>query len=104
MEATATFTKLRNTGTWGIRSTVKIASGDEVRVTKKDGSTPRLKVDQIVWEGNGVWLATIAKEAPKPRKSKKVHAPFPAPINEAEVFEDKLIEEGRAYLDEYTPW
>jgi len=51
----ATWTKLRD-GSWGLRSTVKLAPGNNVTVLKRDGSPSTLTVGRSVWEGEGVFL------------------------------------------------
>lgn len=46
-----TFTKLRD-GSWGIRvPSDAIRSGAQISVTKKDGSTQSVVVDQVIWSG-----------------------------------------------------
>ena len=61
-----TYAKL-NTGAWGIRATTKVAEGDRVTVTKKDGSTKSETIDRVLWtDGSSVWLCAIsaAKSSP----------------------------------------
>jgi hypothetical protein len=52
----ATFTKLRS-GEWGIRIVHETpfdapAAGDEIEVTKKDGSTDTATVKNVIWTGS----------------------------------------------------
>lgn len=57
----ATYTKLRD-GSWGIRGpAAEIQSYKNVTVTKKDGTSKTEMVVSVVWSGNGVSIATIAK-------------------------------------------
>jgi hypothetical protein len=57
-----TYTKLRS-GDWGIRSTETLAAGMTVQVTKKSGESKTETVDHVIWTGNGVTLASIARSA-----------------------------------------
>jgi hypothetical protein len=58
---TATYTKLKN-GDWGLRLTGALPKpGASVTVTKKDGSTRTERVGRILWQGDGVALATISR-------------------------------------------
>jgi hypothetical protein len=70
----ATWTKLRD-GNWGLRVEGDVTCGDIVLVTKKNGQKTRESVDDIVWRGNGVTLATVG---PKPKKT-------PAPMKPVHV-------------------
>lgn len=63
------YTKLKN-GNWGIRSTESIREGQSVTVTKKDGSTKSETVDKIIWNNNGVWLASL-RRAPQPAQGRR---------------------------------
>lgn len=55
-----TYTKLRD-GSWGIRSTDKVRTGDAVTVRKQSGETKTETVDKILWTGDGVTLASIVR-------------------------------------------
>lgn len=55
----ATYTKLRS-GNWGVRCTDRVAVGDTVTVTKRDGGVKTETIAQIVWRGDGVTLAAVA--------------------------------------------
>ena len=57
-----TYTNLRS-GNWGVRCTDRVAVGDEVRVTKRDGSVKSETIAAIVWRGDGVTLAALAEKA-----------------------------------------
>jgi hypothetical protein len=59
MIATATFTKLKD-GSWGLRVAGEVAAGDEVTVSKRDGSSETKSVGRVLWTGSGVALCTIA--------------------------------------------
>ena len=63
-DSTVSYSKLKS-GEWGIRSTKEIKAGDKVTVTKKDGETRVETVKNIVWSGDGVWIAGVVK-ADKP--------------------------------------
>ncbi len=54
-----TYTKLRD-GSWGVRSTEKLASGQKVVVAKKSGETKTETVGKVLWSGDGITLASIA--------------------------------------------
>jgi hypothetical protein len=57
----ATYTKLKN-GDWGLRLAGAIPKpGAPVLVTKKDGSTRTERIGRILWQGDGVALATIER-------------------------------------------
>jgi hypothetical protein len=58
-----TYTKLHD-GNWGLRSTDTLQPGATVTVAKKSGDTKIEAVGRIVWQGNGVTLATIARTSP----------------------------------------
>lgn len=60
----ATYTKLRD-GSWGLRIQGIANNLHAVTVTKKSGETKTEYVDRIVYRGNGIMLATIAR---KPRR------------------------------------
>lgn len=60
----ATYTKLRD-GSWGLRIQGITDNLNAVTVTKKSGESKTEYVDRILWRGNGIMLATIAK---KPRR------------------------------------
>lgn len=56
-----TYTKLRS-GEWGVRVTTgPVAQGDQVTVSKKDGSTARETIARVVWTGEGVSLCEIER-------------------------------------------
>ena len=82
--ATATFTKLRS-GAWGIRATTKVAEGDRVEISKKDGTTKMETVAKIVWtDGSSVWLCAIGAPATTAAKSRRTFVPCGYPgCNEA---------------------
>lgn len=76
-----TFSKLK-TGNWGIRATAKVAEGDRVPVTKKDGTIKIETVAKVVWTDNAtVWLCAIgapeAKPASQPRARRFVPCGYP---------------------------
>jgi hypothetical protein len=54
-----TYTKLR-TGAWGVRSTDRLAVGQTVTVTKRDGTRKAETIATIVWRGEGITLAALA--------------------------------------------
>lgn len=56
----ATYTKLRD-GSWGLRATQPLQTGQSITVTKKSGETKAETVGRVLWTGNGVTLATIAQ-------------------------------------------
>ena len=59
----ATYTKLKS-GAWGIRAESEaIRNGDQIIVTKKDGSTKIEIVEAVVWRGNGVSVCAIGAMA-----------------------------------------
>jgi hypothetical protein len=63
---TATYTKLRD-GSWGVRVVGTVAPGATVQVTKKSGESKTETVGKVIWTGNGVTLATLAREStPRP--------------------------------------
>lgn len=59
----ATYTKLKD-GNWGLRiqGVTDNLHVNAVTVTKKSGEVKTEHVDRIVWRGNGIMLATIARE------------------------------------------
>lgn len=60
--ATATWALLRDKS-WGIRVQGTVTAGSVVTVTKKDGTTSTVTVGRIVWQGDGVTLATAASSS-----------------------------------------
>jgi len=52
-----TYTKLRD-GSWGLRGP-SLTAGVTVAVSKKDGSQKHETVGRVIWQGDGVCLATI---------------------------------------------
>ena len=56
--ASITYAKLRD-GTWGIRAEGTVRAGETVTVRKKDGPTKTETVGKVLWEGEGVTLASI---------------------------------------------
>ena len=63
-----TFTKLKN-GDWGISSTTPVHTGDEIEVTKKDGSTEIVTVSEQSTKVDNVYgeryIAAIQKKKKK---------------------------------------
>ena len=60
----ATFSKLKD-GSWGIRVTDGVVKGgDEVRVSKKDGTKTTVRVESILSEKEGVLLCSIRGDRP----------------------------------------
>lgn len=57
-----TYTKLK-TGAWGLRGPASMKSGETVTVSKKSGELQQVTVGKVIWTGNGIALATIAKSA-----------------------------------------
>lgn len=56
----ATYTKLKD-GNWGLRIQGITDNLNAVTVTKKSGEIKTEYVGRILWRGNGIMLATIAK-------------------------------------------
>ena len=63
----ATFTKLRS-GEWGVKVGGTVRAGDEVVVSKKDGSQSRERVEKVVYAGNGISICAIKKRKPAARR------------------------------------
>jgi hypothetical protein len=56
-----TYTKLKS-GDWGLRATGEnLTSGQRVTVTKANGDSKLETVGKVLWNDNGVTLATIAR-------------------------------------------
>jgi formylmethanofuran dehydrogenase subunit E len=53
-----TYCKLKD-GNWGLRSTEKLRDGDQVQVTKRDGSTKMERVDHKIYESKEFNLYAI---------------------------------------------
>ena len=60
MKMNATYTKLKD-GNWGLRIQGITDNLHAVTVTKKSGEIKTEYVGRILWRGNGIMLATIAK-------------------------------------------
>ena len=58
---TATYTKLRD-GSWGIRSNLKLTVGQNVPVTKRNGTSKTEQVTKVLWTDGKVWLASIGQQ------------------------------------------
>lgn len=63
----ATYTKLR-TGEWGVKisgvsTPVSFTPNYSVTVTKKDGTQKSERIAKIVWQGEGVAVCAITKQA-----------------------------------------
>lgn len=54
----ATFTKL-NSGQWGLRIIGASKRGDDVEVTKHDGSVAMAVVERVLWSDTKTTVATI---------------------------------------------
>lgn len=82
----ATYTKLKS-GDWGIRSASPLREGESVVVRKKDGSSRTETVTKVLWSGDGVWLAAVARSGQRsggelPRghhRCRNGHAPHAGP-------------------------
>jgi len=55
-----TFTKLKQTNTWGLRAEQALTEGASVTVSKADGSTTTATVGRRVWDNGKVWLYETA--------------------------------------------
>jgi hypothetical protein len=72
-----TWTKLKD-GSWGLRSTEALNTGNLVTVTRKDGTAATVPVGALVWTGNGVWLYVAGaktEDGAKPATSAKPNRP-----------------------------
>ena len=69
-----TYTKLQN-GDWGLRG-AGIVSGQIVTVTKKSGESKSETVGRILWQGDDVVLATIARNGNGGRPRYASHADY----------------------------
>ena len=75
----ASYTKLRS-GDWGIRVEGRVSVGQDVVVTKRDGSRQTATVERIVWSGEGVTLCSIRRaERGGGGRSRQPVAPVSAP-------------------------
>ena len=63
----ATYTKLKD-GNWGLRIQGITDNLNAVTVTKKSGEIKTEYVGRILWRGNGIMLATIAKAKRQTRR------------------------------------
>lgn len=79
----ATYTRLR-TGAWGLRAVGVIAPGQQVRVTTRDGRSKFETVGQIVFAGDGITVATTARDG-EMRPVQPVEMPAPMPVGQAPV-------------------
>jgi len=83
-----TFAKLRS-GDWGVRvEGARPVEGTSVTVAKRDGSTTRVTLGEVVWADDEVTLFAIQarpRRAPTPRPSASAPVPRPAAPSEAEV-------------------
>jgi hypothetical protein len=65
-----TYSKLKKSGKWGIRSNVPLKEGQQVTVMLKSGETKTETVEKVVFanESEGVWIAAIreSRQAAKP--------------------------------------
>lgn len=59
--AEITYSKLKKSGKWGIRSNVPLTEGQQVTVTLKSGETKTETVEKVVFanESEQVWIAAI---------------------------------------------
>lgn len=63
------YTKLRD-GTWGVRGPEgDITTGERVEVTKRGGEIKTETIDRVIWRGNGLAIATLAKTRKKVRQA-----------------------------------
>lgn len=70
--AMATYSKLRD-GSWGLRGS-DLVEGQQVTVTRRDGTRRIEYVGRILWRGDGVALATMrAADARRPGRSRGCH-------------------------------
>lgn len=80
---TTTYAKLQN-GSWGLRSTGAIAPGQQVQVSTRDGRVKTETVGRIVWQSNGVTVASTARgeaqEATARPLTQVAQAPVAAPV------------------------
>jgi hypothetical protein len=58
-QAVHTWTKIRQSGNWGVRSTVPVNAGDVVNVEKQDGTVKPVVLERTVWSGGGVTISEI---------------------------------------------
>lgn len=84
---TATFTKLKQSNTWGVRIALgpqeKVTASDSIVVRKSNGSSQMVQLDKIIWSGPDkttpsitVALATIVPDRPRSRgRSSRDNAP-----------------------------
>jgi len=72
--ANATYTKLRS-GEWGIRATIPVIPGTRIDVITKVGKIKTETVANVVWSGNGVWIAAVQSE-----KGRQEHG-FPSGVS-----------------------
>tara|TARA_R110002096_G_scaffold411230_1_gene611228 strand:- start:120 stop:413 length:294 start_codon:yes stop_codon:yes gene_type:complete len=69
-EVETSFTKLKS-GDWGVRvkSDAAPKSGDNMQISKKDGSKSTVTIAEVIWHGEaeGIYLCSIVKREPKRR-------------------------------------
>lgn len=58
-QTTPSYAKLRS-GNWGVRVPFEVEPGQAIVVKTKKGKTREETIGRIVWQGNGVWLCTVA--------------------------------------------
>lgn len=57
------YTKLKS-GEWGVRATgERISAGQSVSVAKKSGETRRETIGRVLWQGDGITLASILQSS-----------------------------------------
>jgi hypothetical protein len=59
---TATYKQLKN-GAWGMRVKGIVLAGEQITVTKKDGSSKVETIGRVLWTGEGISICTIQRAA-----------------------------------------
>lgn len=64
---TTTYTKLANSGEWGVRVEFRgkggVAAGDKVEVRKRSGERKLETIDRVAWQGGNVFICSIVPTA-----------------------------------------
>jgi hypothetical protein len=75
----ASYTKLRS-GAWGLRGpSAVITEGADVAVRLKSGKITRQRVGRVLWAGDGVAIATIARVVARGGSASE-YCGYPCPI------------------------
>ena len=105
-EVETSFTKLKS-GDWGVRvkSDAAPKSGDNMQISKKDGSKSTVTIAEVIWHGEaeGIYLCSIVKREGR-RKPESNPPPFRYPGEGSGVVLSQEQIDRRNQLPEERGW